>query len=117
MTTNQYLSFVALLAEQDSRLIKKRRMLLELLWEYGPMTLDIMERKTGWLRSTASGRLSELLDSGYVREDAPGTFSVVTSDSEIRHLKTERAEERYERWLREGLRLGYFDKQSGGDAL
>ena len=60
--------------------------------------------------ATISGRVSELLDMGLLREWKAGVFEPVVDVEEAVRLSEERSRAKYEKWVKLGQREGYFER-------
>ena len=74
----------------------------------------------GLKRSSATGRVSDLEDQGFVKNIAAlgtkysnakqGYYKYLESEEEQKKHREERNEERFQRWLKNGEKYGHFDR-------
>ncbi len=112
MTQNQYDHYMSVVRSgQTTR--QRDRVLTKI--HYGCTTLvEIKNSLFDIKMSSVSGRVSELLDEGMIKETKPGVFVPVMSHIEADMLSKQRSDARYRKWCKQGEENGYF-KQTAID--
>lgn len=96
-----------------------RHQVYKAILEHSRVTLDHIAYRLPHLRpSTIAGRVSELLNMGFITEELPikndakgqSVFVAVWNIDVQELLASKRLQERYERWIKTGLQLGYFER-------
>lgn len=105
MTRNQIQAFID---GCESGALRTKRAQVYRLTRSGKWTLQQIERYLPLKMSTISGRVSELLDLGLLRECKAGVFEPVEDLQLAQELSDLRMEARYQKWRKQGEELGFF---------
>lgn len=91
-----------------------REKIYKIIEEFGPISLKEIRDK-GIAYTTASGRVSELMDYGVVKDEynevkEATDFTVVVEPEEIERRKNAREHEYFMNWYKRGMENGWFAK-------
>lgn len=98
----------------------RRHQVYKVILESNHISLNGIHRALGDVQmATVSGRVSELLDMGLIKEwkspivinhHRQSAFKPVHDPEEQQQLSHERTRERYEKWVKLGHTAGFFDR-------
>ena len=105
---------------ETGKMSTRRHQVYKVILERKYINLDDICQALGDVRmATVSGRVSELLDTGLIKEwkspnvispQGQSIFKPVHDPEEQQRLSHERTRERYEKWVKLGQNEGYFNR-------
>lgn len=112
MTQNQYDHYMSVV--RTGHTTRQRDRVLTKIHNGCKTLVEIQKDSNNMKMSSVSGRVSELLDEGMIKETHPGVFVPVMSRQEAEMLSQQRKDARYRKWCKQGEENGYF-KQTAID--
>lgn len=81
------------------------------LLKYKDMTTEAIYKVLGKQRNELSGRISDLLDSGLIKELSAGRYSLlsITPIDEIPYYRAKRTYNKYLKWKKQGEKFKRFE--------